>query len=48
MRLLKKAKKEHLIPLLEDFGVPTKGSKEKLSTLLAEQLHYETDSGEED
>ena len=33
MRLLKKAKKEHLIPLLEDFGVPTKGSKEELSTL---------------
>ena len=44
MRLLKKAKKEHLIPLLEDFGVPTKGSKEELSTLLAEQLHYETDN----
>ena len=48
MRLLKKAKKEHLIPLLEDFGVPTKGSKEELSTLLSEQLHYETDSGDED
>ena len=48
MRLLKKAKKEHLIPLLEDFGVPTKGSKEELSTLLSEQLHYETDSGDDD
>ena len=42
MRLLKKAKREHLIPLLEDFGVLTKGSKEELSTLLSEQLHYET------
>ena len=48
MRLLKKAKKEHLIPLLEDFGVPTKGSKEELSTLLSEQLHYETDSGDDE
>ena len=48
MRLMKKAKKEHLIPLLEDFGVPTKGSKEELSTLLAEQLRYETDSGAEE
>ena len=44
----KKAKKEHLIPLLEDFGVPTKGSKEELSTLLSEQLHYETNSGAEE
>ena len=48
MRLLKKVKKEHLIPLLEDFGVPTKGSKEELSTLLSEQLHYETDSGDDE
>ena len=48
MRLLKKAKKEHLIPLLEDFGVPTKGSKEELCTLLSEQLHYETDSGDDE
>ena len=48
MRLLKKAKKEHLIPLLEDFGVPTKGSKEELCTLLSEQVHYETDSGDDD
>ena len=48
MRLLKKAKKEHLIPLLEDFGVPTKGSKEELSTLLSEQLHYEADSGDDE
>ena len=48
MRLLKKCKKEHLIPLLEDFGVPTKGSKEELCTLLSEQVHYETDSGGED
>ena len=31
MRLLKKAKKEHLIPRLEDFGVPTKGSKGRSS-----------------
>ena len=48
MRLLKKARKEHLIPLLEDFGVPTKGSKEERSSLLAEQLHYETDSGDDE
>ena len=48
MRLLKKAKKEHLIPLLEDFGVPTKGSKEELCTLLSEQVHYETDSGDDE
>ena len=48
MRLLKKATKEHLILLLEDFGVPTKGSKEELCTLLSEQVHYETDSGEDE
>ena len=48
MRLIKRAKKEHLIPLLEDFGVPSKGSKEELSTLLSEQLHYETDSGDDE
>ena len=48
MRLLKKAKKEHLTPLLEDFGVPTKGSMKELSVLLAEQLHYETDDGAEE
>ena len=45
---LKKVKKEHMIPVLNDFGVPTKGSKEELSTLLAEQLHYETDSGDDE
>lgn len=42
-RLLKKVKKEHMIPLLQDFGVPCKGSKEELALALAEQLHYETD-----
>ena len=48
MLLIKRAKKEHLIPLLGDFGVPSKGSKEELSTLLSEQLHYETDSGDDE
>ena len=45
-RLLKKVKKEHMIPLLQDFGVPCKGSKEELALALAEQLHYETDEEE--
>lgn len=47
MRLMKSAKKEHIIPLLQDFGVPTKGSKEELATLLSEQLHYDTDNDSE-
>jgi hypothetical protein len=47
MRLLKKVKKEHMLPLLNDFGVPTKGSKEELVEALAEQLHYETDESME-
>ena len=45
MRLLKKVKKEHMIPMLDDFGLKgVKGSKDDMaSKLLAEQLHYETD-----
>ena len=46
-RLLKKVKKEHMIPLLEDFGLPSKGSKRQLAWALAEQLHYDTDDGAE-
>ena len=42
-RLAKKAKKEHLVALCGDFGIPTTGSKAKLAEMLAEQLHYETD-----
>ena len=42
-RLIKKVKREHIIPLLDDFGVPCKGSKQELALVLAEQLHYETD-----
>ena len=46
-RLLKKVKKEHMIPLLEDFGLPSMGSKRQLAWALAEQLHYDTDDGAE-
>ena len=34
--------------MLKDFGVPTKGTKEELAALLAEQLHYETDDEDDD
>ena len=47
MRLMKKVKKEHMIPLLVDFGVPTQGSKEEIAQQLADQLHYETDDDAE-
>ena len=43
MRLLKKCKKETLIMLCNDFGIPTSGNKEKLAEEASEQLHYETD-----
>ena len=43
MRLLNKCKKETLIMLCNDFGIPTSGNKEKLAEEVAEQLHYETD-----
>ena len=46
-RLLKKAKKETMVALCADFGVPTSGNKEALAETLAEQLHYETDDDEE-
>lgn len=46
MRILKKSKKEKIAAFLEDFGVPTRGSKEELAQSLAEQLHYETDEEE--
>ena len=44
MRLLKKCKKETLVMLCNDFGIPTSGNKEKLAEEEAEQMHYETDS----
>lgn len=47
-RLDKKAKKEHIAALCGDFGIPTTGSKAKLAEALAEQLHYETDSDNEE
>ena len=48
MRLLKKCKKETLIMLCNDFGIPTSGNKEKLAEEAAEQLHYETDDESDD
>ena len=47
-RLLKKAKKEHIALLCGDFGVGISGTKQELSENLAEQLHYETDSDDEE
>ena len=48
MRLLKKCKKETLIMLCNDFGIPTSGNKEKLAEEAAEQLHYETDDSDDE
>ena len=48
MRLLKKCKKETLIMLCNDFGIPTSGNKEKLAEDAAEQMHYETDDESDD
>lgn len=48
MRLVDKVNKEAVIAMLKDFGVPTKGTKEELAALLAEQLHYETDDDDDD
>jgi len=48
MRLLKKCKKETLIMLCNDFGIPTSGNKEKLAEEASEQLHYETDDSDDD
>ena len=42
MRLLKRAKKDHLAALCGAFGVPVSGTKQELAENLAEQLHYET------
>jgi len=39
MRLLKKVKRENMIPLCKDFGVPSKGSIEQIAEILATQLH---------
>ena len=47
MRLVKKAKKEHIALLCGDFGVPVSGTKQELAENLAEQLHYETDDDDE-
>ena len=47
MRLMKKAKKEHIAALCSDFGVSASGTKRELAEDLAEQLHYETDDDEE-
>lgn len=47
-RLLKKAKKEHIAALCGDFGVSVSGTKQELAENLAEQLHYETDTDDED
>ncbi len=48
MRLLKKCKKETIVALCNDFGIPTSGNKEKLAEDAAEQLHYETDDDSDD
>ena len=47
MRLLKRIKKEHMVMLCKDFGVPSKGSPEQMAEILAVQLHYTTDDDEE-
>lgn len=43
MRLLKKVKRENMISLCKDFGIPSKGSSEQIAESLSVQLHYETD-----
>ena len=48
VRLLKKCKKETLVMLCNDFGIPTSGNKEKLAEEAAEQMHYETDDESDD
>ena len=48
MRLLKKAKKEHIAALCGDFGVRISGNKQNLAQDLAQQLHYETDDTQDE
>ena len=48
MRLLKKCKKETLVALCNDFGIPASGNTEKLAEGAAEQMHYETDDESDD
>ena len=48
MRLVKKAKKEHIAALCGDFGVGISGTKQELAENLSEQLHYETDDDDEE
>ena len=48
MRLLKKCRKETLVALCNDFGIPTSGNKDKLAEDAAEQMHYETDNSDDE
>ena len=44
IRLHKMCKKETLVILCGEFGIPSSGNKEKLAADISEQLHYETDT----
>lgn len=48
MRLVEKAKEEHIAALCGDFGVALLGTKQELAERLAMQLHYETDNEDDD
>ena len=47
-RLLKKIKRPRMMELCNDFGVPCTGTKSELADCIAEQLHYETDTDNDD
>lgn len=46
-RLLKRATRESIVAMLADFGMPTKGSREELALDLSVQLHYETETDDD-
>ena len=47
-RLLKKTTRKRMLKLCDDFGVPfPAGTNVQLADRVAEQLHYETDTDEE-
>lgn len=47
-RLMKKCQKETLTAMCTDFGIPKSGTMELLAENLSEQLHYETDTSDDD
>ena len=48
MRLLKEIKKEALVALCDDFGIPSSDNMEKLSEDAAKQMHYDTGDESDD